>query len=84
VRSNEPELLKKIGGGDWSDETIGAVDAAVKQFAEDFGYDLDEEGHPLEDEAEPRSRSKQNGSSSEEDSEEEEQRDEAEAEAQPA
>ena len=49
VRAGEPELLKKIAGGDWSDETIAAVDAAVKQYAEDFGYDLDEEGHPLEE-----------------------------------
>jgi F-type H+/Na+-transporting ATPase subunit alpha len=50
TRGREPELLKKVAGGDWSDETIAAVDAAVKQFAEDFGYDLDEEGHPLEEE----------------------------------
>ena len=49
VRSNEPELLGKIAGGDWSDESQNAVDAAVKQYAEDFGYDLDEEGHPIED-----------------------------------
>jgi F-type H+/Na+-transporting ATPase subunit alpha len=49
VRSNEPELLKKIAGGDWSDETQTGVDEAVKRFAEDFGYDLDEEGHPVED-----------------------------------
>jgi F-type H+-transporting ATPase subunit alpha len=49
VRANEPELLKKIAGGDWGDDTQSAVDAAVKRFAEDFGYDLDEEGHPLED-----------------------------------
>jgi F-type H+-transporting ATPase subunit alpha len=49
VRANEPELLKKIAGGDWSDETIKAVDGAVKQYAEDFGYDLDEEGHPIEE-----------------------------------
>ena len=49
VRAGEPELLKKIAGGDWSDETQEAVDAAVKQFAEDFGYDLDEEGHALEE-----------------------------------
>jgi F-type H+-transporting ATPase subunit alpha len=48
VRGNEPELLKKIAEGDWSDETQQEVDAAVKQFAEDFGYDLDEEGLPLE------------------------------------
>jgi F-type H+-transporting ATPase subunit alpha len=59
VRGNEPELLKKIAGGDWSDETQGAVDNAVKQFAEDFGYDLDEEGHPLDDhDDEPHSRSR--------------------------
>ena len=50
VRGNEPELLKKIAGGDWSDETQQALDEAVEQFAEDFGYDLDEEGHPIEDE----------------------------------
>src|SRR5205085_7391814 len=49
VRGNESDLLKKIAGGDWSDETQNAVDEAVKQFAEDFGYDLDEEGHPLEE-----------------------------------
>ena len=49
VRGSEPELLKKIAEGDWSDETQKAVDEAVKQFAEDFGYDLDEEGHPLEE-----------------------------------
>jgi F-type H+-transporting ATPase subunit alpha len=53
VRGNEPELLKKIAEGDWSDETREAVDAAVKRFAEDFGYDLDEEGHPLQESDEP-------------------------------
>jgi F-type H+-transporting ATPase subunit alpha len=51
VRGSEPELMKKIAGGDWSDETVSAVDHAVKQYAEDFGYDLDEEGHPIEDSA---------------------------------
>jgi F-type H+-transporting ATPase subunit alpha len=49
VRGNEPELLKKIAGGDWSDATIEAVDKAIQQYAEDFGYDLDEEGHPIEE-----------------------------------
>ncbi|MBV9683427.1 MAG: F0F1 ATP synthase subunit alpha [Solirubrobacterales bacterium] len=49
VRGNEPELLKKVGGGDWSDETQEAVEKAVSSFAEDFGFDLDEEGHPLEE-----------------------------------
>jgi F-type H+/Na+-transporting ATPase subunit alpha len=49
VRGNEPEVMRKIAGGDWSDETVATVDRAVKQFAEDFGYDLDEEGHPLDE-----------------------------------
>jgi F-type H+-transporting ATPase subunit alpha len=49
VRGNEPELLKTIAGGGWSDETQAGVDAAVKRYAVDFGYDLDEEGHPLEE-----------------------------------
>ncbi|HET9123422.1 MAG TPA: F0F1 ATP synthase subunit alpha [Solirubrobacteraceae bacterium] len=49
VRGNEPELMKKIAGGDWSDETQKALKEAVSQYAEDFGYDLDEEGHPLEE-----------------------------------
>jgi F-type H+-transporting ATPase subunit alpha len=52
VRGSEPDLLKKIAGGDWSDETQEQVQAVVTQFAEDFGFDLDEEGHPLEEEAE--------------------------------
>ncbi len=51
VRANEPELLKKIAGGEWSDDVIAGADAAVSQYAEDFGYDLDEEGHPLEEAA---------------------------------
>jgi F-type H+-transporting ATPase subunit alpha len=49
VRGNEPELLKKIADSDWSDETQSQVEQAVAQFAEDFGFDLDEEGHPLEE-----------------------------------
>jgi F-type H+/Na+-transporting ATPase subunit alpha len=48
-RGNEPELLKKIAEGDWEEETQKAVESAVSQFAEDFGFDLDEEGHPLEE-----------------------------------
>jgi F-type H+-transporting ATPase subunit alpha len=56
LRGNEPELLKKIAGGDWSDETKNALDQAVNTYAEDFGYDLDEEGHPIEDGDVPESR----------------------------
>jgi len=77
VSGNEPELLKKIAGSDWSDETQSAVDAAVERFAEDFGFDLDEEGHPLEaEEDRPRQsrgeeRSGEEGEEGEESSEKE-------------
>ena len=50
VNATNAELLAKIAGGDWSTETVEAVDAAVKQYADDFGYDLDEEGHPMDEE----------------------------------
>jgi F-type H+-transporting ATPase subunit alpha len=43
------ELLAKLREGDWSDETQDAIRKAVAEFADDFGYDLDEEGQPLED-----------------------------------
>jgi F-type H+-transporting ATPase subunit alpha len=43
------DLLSKIREGDWSEETQEAVRKAVAEFADDFGYDLDEEGHPLEE-----------------------------------
>jgi F-type H+/Na+-transporting ATPase subunit alpha len=49
VRGNEPELLKAIAGGDWSEETQSQLENAVGTYADDFGYDLDEEGHPLDD-----------------------------------
>jgi F-type H+-transporting ATPase subunit alpha len=49
MHSEHSDLLKKIRGGDWSDETQEALRSAVADFGDDFGYDLDEEGHPLED-----------------------------------
>jgi F-type H+-transporting ATPase subunit alpha len=55
MRGNEAELLQKLAGGDWSDETQKAVESAVSTFAEDFGFDLDEEGHPLEEDGDERS-----------------------------
>jgi F-type H+/Na+-transporting ATPase subunit alpha len=50
VHAEIPDTLKKIADGDWADETQKALDDAIAQYAEDFGYDLDEEGHPLTDE----------------------------------
>ena len=49
MHSEHSDLLEKISGGDWSDETQEALRKAVGDFADDFGYDLDEEGHPLDD-----------------------------------
>jgi F-type H+/Na+-transporting ATPase subunit alpha len=49
LHSENEDLLEKIGGGDWEDGTVEALDQAVKGFAEDFGYDLDEDGQPLEE-----------------------------------
>ncbi len=73
VRGNEPELLKKIAEGDWSEETQAQAEQAVHQFAEDFGFDLDEEGHPLdEDEDEPRSAQRREGESDQRSEEKEE------------
>jgi F-type H+/Na+-transporting ATPase subunit alpha len=52
VHGSDPELLQVIAGGDWTDETQARVEAVVNQFAQDFGFDLDEEGHPIEEGAE--------------------------------
>jgi F-type H+/Na+-transporting ATPase subunit alpha len=49
LHSEASDTLGTIRGGDWGDETQEAVRNAVASFADDFGYDLDEEGHPLED-----------------------------------
>jgi F-type H+/Na+-transporting ATPase subunit alpha len=43
------DLREKIASGDWSEETVKAVDEAVKEYADDFGYDLDEEGQPMDE-----------------------------------
>jgi F-type H+-transporting ATPase subunit alpha len=49
LRSENSELLDKIAGGDWEDGTVSALEAAIKEYAEDFGYDLDEDGNPLDE-----------------------------------
>ena len=51
AHARHQELRATIAGGDWSQETQDAVKQAVSEFAEDFGYDLDEEGQPLEEDA---------------------------------
>jgi F-type H+-transporting ATPase subunit alpha len=49
MHSEHDDVLAKIRESDWSDETQEAVRKAVGDFADDFGYDLDEEGQPLDE-----------------------------------
>jgi F-type H+-transporting ATPase subunit alpha len=49
LRAEASDLLQSIAGGDWSDETRQRLDALVKEFADDFGYDLDEDGKPIDE-----------------------------------
>jgi F-type H+-transporting ATPase subunit alpha len=43
------DTVKKIDDGDWSDETQSAAKDFIAKFTEqDFGYELDEDGEPLE------------------------------------
>jgi F-type H+-transporting ATPase subunit alpha len=48
LRAESQDLLAALDGGNWSDETQGALRAKVAEFADDFGYDLDEEGQAVE------------------------------------
>src|SRR6185369_12886243 len=50
LHADASETLAKVKGGDWSDDTQGALRASIEQFVDDFGYDLDEDGHPLSEE----------------------------------
>ncbi|MCW3018709.1 MAG: synthase alpha subunit, partial [Solirubrobacterales bacterium] len=59
MHAQRSDLLERIAGGDWSEETQKAAHDAVEEFARDFGYDLDEEGQPLEDDQAPPSTSGQ-------------------------
>jgi F-type H+-transporting ATPase subunit alpha len=52
VHSSNSELVKALAEGKWDDEqTPKDLSAALETYAEDFGYDLDEEGLPLDDES---------------------------------
>jgi F-type H+-transporting ATPase subunit alpha len=53
VHSQHDDIRTKVASGDWSQETQKELHDAVDAYASDFGYDLDEEGQPLEDGAVP-------------------------------
>jgi F-type H+-transporting ATPase subunit alpha len=69
IHSEHEDLLGKIAEGDWSDEIVEALDAAIKEFADDFGYDLDDEGAPM-DEGESDRVAQRDGDGDEDDSSE--------------
>jgi F-type H+-transporting ATPase subunit alpha len=72
VKSEAGDTLEAIGKGDWSDETQDKLRKAIESFGEDFGFDLDEEGQPLEaDDDVPRRREERDEDSSDDESSEE-------------
>jgi F-type H+-transporting ATPase subunit alpha len=46
--AEQQEVGQRIAAGEWDDDIEASLDKFVKEFADDFGYDLDEEGQPLE------------------------------------
>jgi F-type H+/Na+-transporting ATPase subunit alpha len=63
LRSESRDVLEAIAGGDWSDDTQEKVRAALEQYADDFGYDLDEEGGALEEGESDRVRERESAAS---------------------
>jgi F-type H+-transporting ATPase subunit alpha len=51
LHADAKDTLGKIADGEWSDEIQEALRSSIEQFADDFGYDLDEEGQPLTEES---------------------------------
>jgi len=49
LKAESGDLLEKIKDGDWSDGTQSALKDQISTFADDFGYDLDEEGQATDD-----------------------------------
>jgi len=47
MRAEHGELLGNLRESEWGDEIQDGLKRAIAEFADDFGYDLDEEGQPL-------------------------------------
>ncbi|MEA2340526.1 MAG: F-type H+/Na+-transporting ATPase subunit alpha [Solirubrobacteraceae bacterium] len=60
-RAENRDLLEAIAAGEWSDELQEKVRTAIEQFADDFGYDLDEEGGALAEGESDRVRTRDTG-----------------------
>jgi F-type H+-transporting ATPase subunit alpha len=48
MKSEHSDLLEKIASGEWDESISDALDKAIEEFADDFGYDLDEDGAPMD------------------------------------
>jgi F-type H+-transporting ATPase subunit alpha len=70
LRSEISDTLEAMGNGEWSEEIQHKLDDAVARFADDFGYDLDEEGQPLSEEIEVERKGRRREEESEEREEE--------------
>ncbi|MDP8968228.1 MAG: F0F1 ATP synthase subunit alpha, partial [Actinomycetota bacterium] len=82
MHSEHDDLLEKIADGQWDDDVEQPLRDAVAEFADDFGYDLDEEGGALEDDGDDERPSRE--AKADEDEGEDETADEPEEEAVPA
>jgi F-type H+-transporting ATPase subunit alpha len=49
LHTEHEDLMNKIRGGEWSDETDQQLTDAIAEAIDDFGPDFDEEGNPLEE-----------------------------------
>jgi F-type H+-transporting ATPase subunit alpha len=51
LHADARDTLSRIAGGEWSDDIQESLRNSIEQFADDFGYDLDEEGQRLTEES---------------------------------
>jgi F-type H+-transporting ATPase subunit alpha len=49
LHSEQSDLLDKVAGGDWDDNTEEQLNEAIAEAVDDFGPDFDEEGNELEE-----------------------------------
>jgi F-type H+-transporting ATPase subunit alpha len=74
------DLLERIAGGEWDDDVESELREAVADFADDFGYDLDEDGVPSDERDDERAPADAESSAEDEDADEDETADEPEKE----
>jgi F-type H+-transporting ATPase subunit alpha len=68
LHADAKDTLEKMREGEWSDDIQEALRNSIEQFADDFGYDLDEEGQPLSEDSEMQEDERRRGSRDEESS----------------